>query len=143
MLNWGLNFLELLILRMTKNLVHIYLELWNFLMLSSNYYSQFSSYVDSSHFTSSIANLTLKCINNTITILRPVFCCLLFSHSLYLVCYILLERSWKLNNHLFHSEKIWSKNPCQNDDLLSAWRGLQRGPREEMQRFPFISKSHV
>jgi hypothetical protein len=126
---------------MTKNLVHIDPELWNFLMLSSYYYSQFSSYIDSSHFTSSIANLTLKCINNNITIQRPVFCWLLFSNSLYVVCYILLASSWKLN-HLFHSEKIWTKNPCQNDGLLSAWRGYRGDPEKKCKDSHFFP-SHM
>lgn len=121
---------------MTKTLVHIYPELWNFLTLSSYYYSQFSSYVDSTHFTSSIANLTLKCINNNITIQRPVFCCLLFSHSLYLVWYILLESSWKLNHHLFHSEKNMNQKTMPEWWSITSMKGITEGTQRRNAKIP-------
>lgn len=58
-----------------------------------------------------------------------LFCYLTFQHALYFVWYILLASPLKLNNHLFHSEKIWTNN-YQNNGPVPAWRGLQRGHRE-------------
>lgn len=69
-------------------------------------------------------------------------CILLFivSDSHYLVWYILLGSPLKLNNYLFHSEKIWTNKPHQNDGLFPAWRGLQRAPREEKGKMPISSQ---
>lgn len=113
-------------------------------MLSSYCYSQFSSHVDTSHFTLSIANFTSKCINNNITIQRPVFCNLILQYSLYLVWYILLGSPWKLlNNHLFFSEKICI-NKYMRMMVYSQHGGDYREDLEKkMESFPFPLKSRV